>query len=153
MRKPVIAGNWKMYKLHDEAVNTALELKALVATANHCEVVIAPVFTAVKTVCDRLEGLQYQGRRSELFNRDRTSAHTGEVCADMIKDVGAHVIIGHSERRQFYGDTDDSVNSKTKAGLGFGLTAIVCVGGSAGTGKSGMRKMSLTINSKAVLRV
>ena len=56
MRKPVIAGNWKMYKLLGEAVDTALELKSLVANANHCEVVIAPVFTALKTVADRLEG-------------------------------------------------------------------------------------------------
>jgi triosephosphate isomerase len=56
MRKPVIAGNWKMYKLLSEAVDTALALKPLVANANHCEVVIAPVFTALKTVADRLEG-------------------------------------------------------------------------------------------------
>jgi triosephosphate isomerase (TIM) len=129
MRKPVIAGNWKMYKLHDEAVNTALELKPLVANANHCEIVIAPVFTALKTVCDRLEGSNIKVAAENCSTEIEHGAHTGEVCADMIKDVGcSHVIIGHSERRQFYGETDSSVNAKTKACLHFGLTAIVCVG-------------------------
>ncbi len=118
-----------MYKLHDEAVNTALELKPLVANANHCEVVIAPVFTALKTVCDRLEGSNIKVAAENCSTETEHGAHTGEVCADMIKDVGcSHVIVGHSERRQFYGDTDLTVNSKTKACLNFGLTAIVCVG-------------------------
>ena len=129
MRKPVIAGNWKMYKLHDEAVNTALELKPLVANANHCEIVIAPVFTALKTVCDRLEGSNIKVAAQNCATEKVHGAHTGEICADMIKDVGASaVIIGHSERRQFYGETDKSVNLKTLACLNFGLTAIVCVG-------------------------
>jgi triosephosphate isomerase len=129
MRKPVIAGNWKMYKLHDEAVNTALELKSLVANANHCEVIIAPVFTALKTVCDRLEGSNVQVAAQNCSTEIEHGAHTGEVCADMIKDIGgSHIIIGHSERRQFYGETDRSVNLKTRACLNFGLTAIVCVG-------------------------
>lgn len=129
MRKPVIAGNWKMYKLHDEAVNTAFELKPLVANANHCEIVIAPVFTALKTVGDRLEGSNIKVAAQNCATETEHGAHTGEVCADMIKDVGAsYIIIGHSERRQFYGETDRSVNMKTRACLHFGLTAIVCVG-------------------------
>ncbi|MEZ5425599.1 MAG: triose-phosphate isomerase [Pyrinomonadaceae bacterium] len=129
MRKPIIAGNWKMYKLLDEAVNTALELKPLVANANHCEVVIAPVFTALKTVADRLEGSNIKLAAQNCSTETEHGAHTGEICPDMIKDVGAsHIIIGHSERRQFYGETDRSVNLKTKACLHFGLSAIVCVG-------------------------
>jgi triosephosphate isomerase len=129
MRKPVIAGNWKMYKLHDEAVNTALELKPLVANANHCEIVIAPVFTALKTICDRLEGSNVKVAAENCSTEIEHGAHTGEVCADMIKDVGcSHIVIGHSERRQFYCETDTLVNLKTKACLNFGLTAIVCVG-------------------------
>ena len=129
MRKPVIAGNWKMYKLHDDAVNTALELKSLTANANHCEVIIAPVFTALKTVCDRLEGSNVKVSAQDCAPELKQSANTGEVSAEMIKDVGcAYVIIGHSERRQFYGETDASVNKKTKAALQAGLTAIVCVG-------------------------
>ncbi len=118
-----------MYKLLGEAVDTAIALKPLVANANHCEVIIAPVFTALKTVCDRLEGSNIKVAAQNCSTEQKHGAHTGEVCADMIKDAGAsHIIIGHSERRQFYGETDDAVNLKTKACLIFGLTAIVCVG-------------------------
>jgi triosephosphate isomerase len=129
MRKPVIAGNWKMYKLLAEAVDTALELKPLVSNANHCEVVIAPVFTALRTVAARLEGSNIKVAAQDCGVQNEFGAHTGEVAPMMIKDVGCtHVIIGHSERRQFYGETDDSVNKKAKAALAAGLTAIVCVG-------------------------
>ncbi len=129
MRKPVIAGNWKMYKLLGEAVETALALKPLVANANHCEVVIAPVFTGLKTVCDRLEGSNVRVAAQNCSTEQKQGAQTGEILAEMIKDVGAsHIIIGHSERRQFYGETDESVNQKTKACLASKLTAIVCVG-------------------------
>src|SRR5256885_2484129 len=129
MRNPVIAGNWKMYKTVGESVDTALGLKSLVANANHCEVVIAPVFTALKTVADRLEGSNIRVAAQNCAVQNEFGAHTGEVSALMLKDIGcSHVIIGHSERRQFYGDTDLSVNQKTKAALAAGLTPIVCVG-------------------------
>jgi triosephosphate isomerase (TIM) len=129
MRKPVIAGNWKMYKLLSEAVETALALKSLVTNANHCEVVIAPVFVHLKTVADRLEGSNIKVAAQNCSFETKQSANTGEVSAEMLKDVGcSHIIVGHSERRQFYGETDESVNKKTKAALQTGLTAIVCVG-------------------------
>src|SRR3712207_5765377 len=129
MRKPVIAGNWKMYKLVAESAATALALKPLVANANHCEVVIAPVFTALKTVADRLEGSNIHVAGQDCSTEAEHGAHTGEVAADMLKDAGAsHVIIGHSERRQYYGETDAFVRSKTQAAVAAGLTAIVCVG-------------------------
>jgi triosephosphate isomerase (TIM) len=129
MRKPVIAGNWKMYKLLGEAVETALALKSLVANANQCEVVIAPVFVHLKTIADRLEGSNVKVAAQNCSFESKFSANTGEVSADMLKDIGAsHIIIGHSERRQFYGETDDTVNRKTKSALLSGLTTIVCVG-------------------------
>jgi triosephosphate isomerase (TIM) len=129
MRKPVIAGNWKMYKLLGEAVDTALALKPLVANATHCEVVIAPVFTALKTVSDKLEGSNISISAQDCAIQNDFGAHTGEVAPVMLKDAGcSHVIIGHSERRQFYGETDESVNWKTMAALAAGLSAIVCVG-------------------------
>src|SRR5215212_2566902 len=113
MRKPVIAGNWKMYKLLGEAVETALALKPLVANANHCEVVIAPVFVHLKTVADRLEGSNVKVAAQNCATETKHSAHTGEIAADMLKNAGcSHVIIGHSERRQFYDETDQSVNQK-----------------------------------------
>lgn len=129
MRKPVIAGNWKMYKLLGESVEAALTLKPLVANANHCEVVIAPVFTAIKIVADRLEGSNIHVAAQNCSVENEFGAHTGEVAPVMLADAGcSHVIIGHSERRQLYGETDATVNQKAKAALSAGLIAIVCVG-------------------------
>lgn len=127
-----------MYKLLGESVETALALKPLVANATHCEVVIAPVFTALKTLADKLEGSNVQVAAQDCAVQNDFAAHTGEVAPVMLKDVGcSHVIIGHSERRQFYGETDESVNWKTMASLAAGLTAIVCVGESLAERESG----------------
>jgi triosephosphate isomerase len=129
MRKPVIAGNWKMYKLLGDAVSTAVSLKPLVANANHCEVVIAPVFTALKSVADRVEGSNIRVAAQNCAAQTDFGAHTGEVSAAMLKDAGcSDVIVGHSERRQYYGDTDETVNQKARAAIRAGLRAILCVG-------------------------
>ena len=118
-----------MYKMLGDAVDTALALKPLVANANHCEVVIAPVFTAIKTVADRLEGSNIRVSGQDCSTETQEGAHTGEVLASMLRDVGArYVIVGHSERRQYYGETDAQVNRKTNAGIASGLTVIMCVG-------------------------
>ena len=129
MRKPVIAGNWKMYKTVAESVATALALRPLVANANHCEVIIAPVYTSLKTVADRLEGSNIHVAGQNCSTELKHGAHTGEVAADMLRDCGAsHVIIGHSERRQFYCETDTFVQRKAQAALAAGLEAIICIG-------------------------
>jgi len=129
MRKPVIAGNWKMYKTVGDSVATAVALKPLVTNANHCEVVIAPVFTALKSVADRLEGSNIHVSAQDCGTEQSEGAFTGEVAAFMIRDAGcSHVIVGHSERRQYYLETDQIVNQKAQAGSAAGLTVIVCVG-------------------------
>src|SRR5258706_16327547 len=98
MRKPVIAGNVKMFKTVGDSVATAVALKPLVANANHCDVVIAPVFTALKTVADRLEGSNIRLAAQNCSTETAEGAHTGEITASMLRDVGAgYVLIGHSE--------------------------------------------------------
>ena len=118
-----------MHKLLGEAVATSVSLKPLVANAGHCEVIIAPVFTALKSVADRIEGSNIRLAAQNCASSKEFGAHTGEVSAPMLKDAGCtDVIVGHSERRQFYGDTDETVNLKAKAAVEVGLRAIVCVG-------------------------
>src|SRR5205085_5674172 len=129
MRKPVIAGNWKMYKTVSDSVATAVALKPLVANANHCEIIVAPVFTALKSVADRLEGSNIKVAAQNCATERNEGAFTGEVAPFMLRDAGcSRVIVGHSERRQYFLETDQIVDKKTQAALAAGLIVIVCVG-------------------------
>jgi triosephosphate isomerase (TIM) len=129
MRRPIIAGNWKMYKTIPEALEFVRAFKPLVVASTHCEVVIAPVFTAIKPVSDRLEGSNVEVAAQDVAAEPGPGAFTGEVSASMIRDAGARwTIIGHSERRQYYGETDESVNTKIRASISAGLSPIVCLG-------------------------
>src|SRR6266571_7326386 len=129
MRRPIIVGNWKMFKTIPDALEFVRAFKPLVMVTTHCEIAIAPAFTAIKAVAVRLEGSNVEVAVQDVAAEPGPGAFTGEVSASMIKDAGARlVIIGHSERRQYYGETDESVNRKVRAALGADLSPIVCVG-------------------------
>jgi len=127
-RKPVIAGNWKMFKTIAETVEYFEALKPLVAEADHCEIVVAPPFPSLGAAVEAAKGSSIQVGAQNL-HWEKEGAFTGEVSAPMIRAAGcSHVIIGHSERRQYFGETGETVNKKTAAALDAGLTPIVCVG-------------------------
>ena len=128
MRRPVIAGNWKMYKAIGEAVEFVQQLRPLVAQSLHCDVVVAPPFTALAAVNAAARGSNIAVSAQDC-HWDKEGAHTGDVSPQMVVDAGcSHVIIGHSERRHDHGETDEQVNRKLKAALAAGLVPIVCVG-------------------------
>ena len=128
MRIPVIAGNWKMYKTISEALYFIEQIKPVAAQAEHCEVVVAPSFTALAAAAEAAAGSKVAVSAQDM-HWDKEGAHTGDVSWAMLVDTGCtHVIIGHSERRHDHGETDEQVNKKVKAALAAGLTPIVCVG-------------------------
>lgn len=128
MRRAVIAGNWKLFKTVGEAVELAGNLKPLVAANSAVDIVIAPVFTSLSKVADVVAGSTIKLAAQNCY-WEAEGAFTGEVSPKLLKDVGCeYVIIGHSERRQYFGETDESVKKKTAAAVAAGLNAIVCVG-------------------------
>jgi triosephosphate isomerase len=128
MRRRVIAGNWKMYKTLADTRAFFSSLLPLVAAAKHCDIVVAPPFTALSTAVDAVKGSSIAISAQDV-DWHKEGAFTGQISPAMLAEVGCrYVIIGHSERRQFFGDTDDSVAKKTIAALEAGLTPIICVG-------------------------
>lgn len=128
MRRPVIAGNWKMYKTRDETRAFFEAFKPLVAGTTHCDIVVAPPFTALQAAIDATHGISISIAAQNL-HWEKEGAFTGEISARMLVEVGCKgVLIGHSERRQYFGETDQSVNRKTRAALAARLTPIVCLG-------------------------
>jgi len=128
MRRPVIAGNWKMYKTQAETRAFFSALKPLVAASTHCDIIVAPPYTALAAAVEAVRGSAISIAGQDV-HWAAEGAFTGEVATKMLVEVGCrHVIIGHSERRQFFGETDEWVNKKTKAALEAELAPIVCVG-------------------------
>ncbi len=128
MRTPLVAANWKMYKTVREAVAFLNEFKGLVKEIGDVEIVVAPPFTALHAAAEAAAGSTI-GIAGQNVYWEREGAFTGEVSAAMLREAGARfVIIGHSERRTKFGETDAQVNRKVKAALEAGLVPIVCVG-------------------------
>ncbi len=127
MRKPIIAGNWKMFKTAAEAVLLAREVREAVADLSQVEVVLCPPFTALGAVEGTIAESKIGLGAQNMFWEEQ-GAFTGEVSPLMLQGLCDYVILGHSERRQYFGETDETVNKKMKAALSHKLIPIVCVG-------------------------
>jgi triosephosphate isomerase len=128
LRRPLIAGNWKMYKTVAETQAFFDQIAPLIFGVKHCDIVVAPPFTAIARAAELADGLGISISGQDVYWESQ-GAFTGEVSAAMLKEAGCrYTLIGHSERRQLFGETDESVNRKLKAALAAGLLPIVCVG-------------------------
>lgn len=137
MRKPFIAGNWKMNNTREQAVSLVKALVALVSDVKNVEIAVAPTFTCLQDVAQVIAGSNIELSAQNIAYAPK-GAYTGEISADMLKDVGcSHAIIGHSERRQYFGETDESVAKRVRAALDNDIVPIMCVGESLQERESG----------------
>ena len=128
MRRPIIAGNWKMFKTRVETSAFFDALIPQIQDIEHCDIVVAPPYTALATAAVEAEGTRVAISAQDVHWEEQ-GAFTGEVSVKMLVEIGcAYTIIGHSERRQYFGETDETVERKTRAVVAGGLKAIVCVG-------------------------
>jgi triosephosphate isomerase len=127
-KKPFIAGNWKMFKTVPEAVSMVQKLHDASLGLEKAQFVVIPPYTALNEVSRALQGSPVQVGAQNMYWEEQ-GAFTGEVSAPMLKDIGCiYVVIGHSERRQYFGETNETVNNKIKAALNHGLVPIMCIG-------------------------
>ncbi len=127
-RRPIIIGNWKMHKTQGESLELARAIRNVLGSLNSVDVGIAPPFTALSAVARQNEQSKLLLCAQDCSPEDH-GAFTGEISVPMLKDIGCtHVIVGHSERRQIYGESDELINRKVKAVYAHGLTPVLCIG-------------------------
>ncbi len=136
MRKPFIAGNWKMHKTVAEALELADGLRESLADVATMDIAVCPTATALHAVSEALAGSNI-GVGAQNMYWEEQGAYTGEIAPPMVKELAQYIIIGHSERREYFGETDETVNAKIKAALAHGLTPIVCIGESLEQNEAG----------------
>lgn len=136
MRTPFIAGNWKMNKTADEAVTFVREVRHALNQIEGVDIAFCPPFLSIPALADVLKGTKI-GLGAQNMYFEESGAFTGEIAPSMLTPFCDYVIIGHSERRAFFGETDEGVNKKIKAALKHGLTPIVCVGESLDQNEAG----------------
>lgn len=137
MRKPIIAGNWKMNMTPSEGVKLVEELRLVLSDVTHCDVVVCPPFVALPAIKESLKGSNIKLGAQNMHYEEK-GAFTGEVSPNMLVEVGVeYVIIGHSERREYFSETDETVNKKVKAAHAHGLNPIMCCGESLAQREAG----------------
>jgi len=128
MRRLMIAGNWKMNKTVAEGVDLVRKLSYATNNITSLDILVCPTFTALKSVSEAIKGTNIKLGAQNMF-WEESGAYTGEISPLMIKDVGCeYVIIGHSERREYFGETEETVNKKLKSALSYSLKPILCIG-------------------------
>ncbi|NLW78131.1 MAG: triose-phosphate isomerase [Ruminococcaceae bacterium] len=149
-RRAVIAGNWKMNKTPAEAAALMDALLPAVAGAG-CDVVVCPPFVALPAVLDKARGSAIAvGAQNVHF--EKSGAYTGEIAADMLAELGVrYAIVGHSERRQYFGETDETVNKRARAAVDAGLCAIICVGENLAQREQGVTEDLIRLQTRVAL--
>ena len=136
MRTPIIAGNWKMNKTADQAVTFVREIRHALQNIKGIDRVVCPPFLAIPAVYEALQATDIGVGAQNMYFAEK-GAYTGEIAPDMLTPFCQYVILGHSERRAFFGETDEGVNKKVHAALTHGLTPIICVGESLAQNEAG----------------
>ena len=151
MRKKIVAGNWKMNKNHKEATELAKGVVELLGKVTETDVVLCPTFTSISAVADAVEGSSVAFGAQNMHWEEK-GAYTGEISANMLLTLGCeYVILGHSERRTYFGETDEIVNKKLKAVIAAGLTPIVCIGETQEERESGVTEKVIETQVRGAL--
>jgi triosephosphate isomerase len=143
MRKPFVAGNWKMYKTGAEAKDLITELLPGLNAVHSIDRVVCPTFTSLLPVREQLKGSEVKLGAQNMYWKE-AGAFTGEISPAMLAEICEYVILGHSERRAYFGETDEGVNQKVKAAFSFGLKPIVCVGETLTENEAGQTQAVVT---------